>query len=107
MNVACRWPGFQVELELSDRGVASYRREMLVSERMATKDILSVTELQENLASMVADGVKVTDVYPGYTTEDDHQVVGRLLRPAWLVELQDGQVKVLGPGLPPHGGDAK
>ncbi|HHV07876.1 MAG TPA: hypothetical protein GXX69_06650 [Firmicutes bacterium] len=98
--------GFQVELELSDRGVASYRREMLVSERMATKDILSVTELQENLASMVADGVKVTDVYPGYTTEDDHQVVGRLLRPAWLVELQDGQVKVLGPGLP-HGGDAK
>lgn len=95
--------GSQVELELSDRGVASYRREISVPERRAGSNPLSLSELKDSLASLVSEGKPVLDVYPGYVLEQDREKV-RLLRPVWLVEMQNGRVEVLGLT---HGGEEK
>lgn len=84
----------QIELDLSDRGVASYRREILVSERQVGSDSLSVTELKNNLISLAAEGKSVSDVYPGYLIEHK-DVAGGLLYPVWMVEMKDGRLKVL------------
>lgn len=86
--------GFQVELDLSGRGVAAYRREIAVPVRHGSLIRLSAAELKGRLESLVAENQPVTDVYPGYVLEQDRDV-SRRLRPVWLLERPDEPVQVL------------
>ncbi|MGI6128526.1 MAG: hypothetical protein ACOYEO_00350 [bacterium] len=90
-------------LELSDRGVASYEREIWALKQTSAKQILTVTAAKEGLAALPSQQ-EVSDVYPGYVIEPDLKS-SSFLQPVWLVEQPDGRLVIL--DTPDTGGGAK
>jgi regulatory protein YycH of two-component signal transduction system YycFG len=86
----------QIELELSDRGVASYRREVWLPSHGSRMQLLSPAVASTQVAELIAEGKQLIDVYPGYVIETN-QGPNPALYPVWLAELADGRVMALKP----------
>lgn len=85
---------YSVQMELSDRGVASYERKASAFRQKGQVKVLSVSVVRAQLSRLIADGEKVSDVYPCYQIKENSGS-GFILMPVWVCETISGHQIVL------------